>query len=111
MPKFVQLYRGNDWGHEYLAYEARDRPGYADPKKAICTIEGQEIKVCWPDATISTEKIVHKQFHSQVSDMGHAYDADFKIPGVIVSYRDVPVWIPLDAQGLEVLENAFAVGG
>lgn len=104
---FVALQRGNDWGHEYLAYKAKGDHGECSIKYSIQAKEGQVVEVLWPDRTITKEPVVLQVSNKEYYDHGHRNAVIFALPGVMAEAHGLRVWVPLDSEGLKVRSDAF----
>lgn len=106
MKHWVKLYRGNDWGSEYISRKPLTSGGFSARNRAIKAKPGDRVTVRWPDGKESEETIVIGGKERQtVSDMGREYPVSSEFPGVEVSVGGIASWLPLDA--FEVLAEQF----
>jgi len=103
MTELRKLERGDDWGHVYFAYEgeANSESGFGNASRRLAINAGDKLKIRWPNGATQTRKIVMRQFHTTVSDMGHSYPVSYELPGIEQNVRGVITWLPLDAVEVE----------
>lgn len=95
---WVKLYRGNDWGSDYLSRKPLSDGGTCSTSRAIKVKAGDRVLVRWPDGKESEETIViGGKTRGTVSDMGHEYAVTSEFPGIDATVGGVVTWLPLDA--------------
>ena len=91
--KWVQLYKGNDWGYVYLGRKAKSM---GDRRKEIAFPPGARVRVKWPNGQEMDDVVVHQRSWQQVSDMGRNSTVTSDVAGLEVLVRGVTVWVCLD---------------
>lgn len=99
MSKWVQLGHYSDWGQEYYAKKGEGLSSQGTSnygKYAIPFEEGAQVRVRWPSGSETTERISFQLKSMNINDMGHEYDILCSVPGLMVDYHGVPLWVRLD---------------
>jgi len=97
---WVQLKRGNDWGHHYLAPEPLTATGFAEASRGL-KFSGT-VRVLFPDEHEDELPVVNVKTVERVNDMGHESTAVSEVPHIQVTVHGVDVLVPLDQEGLRV---------
>lgn len=104
MTTYIQLKRGCDWAHDYLAIEPLDQHGTADCSRGIKLADGVKVDAMFPDGTEMKVTIVNKKFTGSYLEQGQfsSTHVDFVIPGFELNTHGIKAWLPLDTEGLLV---------
>jgi hypothetical protein len=101
---FSQLRRYDSWGSIVL----HDGPAPEKPGQRFQCPAGTRVRVRMPDGLECDLPVVLRTERHRVGDMGHDYDVDSKVPGVVLDCHGLFLWVPLDQQGLLVWNDCVA---
>lgn len=74
---WTKLEMGDDWGHLFWKIEDDATTHNRDKQEVLLP---RTVNVRWPDGRETTERLVSRQYHDMVSDMGRSYPVSGSYP-------------------------------